>query len=341
MTVPRAASRRACRPGASGPRALAARLLAALAAALLAATLTAGPALAGGAPGGGTGPGVNPGGSVAGCSGVACYADVWRYITLSGTQGAFSTGGGGGPQVQLPPPPCYMQPMFSGPELYQLWKAGRRGHVGPGQGAGFPFGAYLPQIKQHRNSGGGEWWERVTNLGVGGTCGLPLLAWVTSGAVPPLPAVPAVDLADYAYDHMRLPSPRLTLNPATRSYVSLPTYVWDTLPFTAAHVTATLGNESATVTATAGDLTLSAGGAQATVYQAGCTPRGSRSADPPANAGPGTTPDCGVTFNAPSAGGSITGMITWNATSEARAFPRILVRGTDRVPVDEIQSLNG
>lgn len=326
MTVPRAAGR---------------GLLAILGAVLLAAILAAGPALAGGAPGGGTGPGVNPGGSLTGCSGVACYADVWRYITLSGTPGAFSTGGGGGPQVQLPPPPCYMQPMFSGPQLYQLWKAGRHSHVGPGQSAGFPFGSYLAAIKQHRNSGGGYWWERVTNLKVGGTCGLPLLAWVTKGAAPPLPVVPAVDLADYAYDHMRLPSPKLTLNPAVRSYVSLPTYVWDRLPFTAAHVTATLGNESATVTAAAGNLTLAAGGAQATVYDTGCTPRGSRSADPPANAGPGTTPDCGVTFNAPSTGGSITGKISWTATSGARTFRPIVVRGGDQVPVDEIQSLNG
>lgn len=329
-------------PGSAGPRARVARLIATLAATLLALAITAGPALAGGAPGGGTGPGVNPGGSMTGCSGVACYANVWRYITLSGTPGAVSTGGGSGPQVNLPPPPCYMEPMFGGPELYRLWKSGTQTKVGPGGvNPEFPFAAYVPRIKQHKGDAGGYWWERVTNLQVGGACGLPLLAWVTNGAPPPLPAVPAVDLADYAYDHMTLPSPRLTLNPAVRSYVSLPTYVWDTLPFTAAHVTATLGNESATVNATAGNLALAAGGARATVYSNGCTPRGSRSVDPPANAGPGTTPDCGVTFNAPSAGGSITGKISWTATSGARTFQPIVVQGGDTVPVDEIQSLNG
>lgn len=324
------------------PRASRRRVLAAAATALLIPALTAAPALAGGAPGGGTGPVTSPGGSGTGCSGVACYANVWRYITLSGTPGAFSPGGGSGPQVQLPPPPCYMEPMFSGPELYRLWKAGTQTKVGPGgQNPGFPFASYLPKIRQHKNDTGGSWWERVINLRAGGSCGLPLLAWVSNGAAPPLPTLPAVDLADYAYDHMTLPLPQLTLNPATRSYVRLPTYVWDTLAFTGAHVTATLGNESATVAAAAGNLSLTAGGAGATVHDAGCTPRGSRSADPPANAGPGTAPDCGVTFTAPASSGTITGKISWTVTSGARTFRPILVRGTKQVPVDEIQSLNG
>src|SRR6202034_4526420 len=119
----------------------------------------------------------------------------------------------------------------------------------------------------------GYWWERVTNLGVGGTCGLPLLAWVLPGAPPPLPAVPAADLAIYAYDHMLLPSPGLKLNPAHgRGYVSLPSYVWDNLPFYLGTVTATLGDESATVNATAGHLRLSVGQAgSATVYDSDCT----------------------------------------------------------------------
>jgi hypothetical protein len=322
------------------PRASAFRMLAALAALLLTATLTAGPALAGGAPGGGTGPGVNPGGSVTGCSGVTCYAQVWRYITLSGN--AASSAGGTGTPVQMPPPPCYMQPMFSGPELYQLWKAGRQSQVGPGQSAGFPFGSYLAAIKQHRNSGGGHWWERVINLHIGGACGLPLLAWVTNGAAPPLPAVPAVDLADYAYDHMRISPPQLKLNPVARSYVNLPTYVWATPPFQppVATVTATLGNEHATVTAVPSTLKLTASG-NARIYDSGCTVTGSTAADPPANAGPGTRPDCGVVFTAPGTGNMITGSLVWTATSGGRTFPPIRTGTSKAVTVDEIQSLNG
>ena len=320
------------------PRSPCRRLIAVLAAALVIPTLAAAPALAGGAPGGGTGPGVNPGGSITGCSGVTCYAAVWRYITLSGN--AASSAGGSGTPVAMPPPPCYMQPMFSGPQLYQLWKAGRQTKAGPGQGSGFPFGAYLPAIKQHKNDTSGSWWERVTNLQVGGTCGLPLLAWVTNGAAPPLPRVPAVALADYAYDHMRITPPGLTLNPSVRSYVNLATYVWAKLPYARATVTATLGNQSATVVGVPSKLQLTASG-NATVYDSGCTVNGSTAPDPPQNAGPGTRPDCGVVFTAPGLGNMITGSIVWTVTSGGRVFRPIRTGNSKGVAVDEIQSLNG
>jgi hypothetical protein len=301
------------------------RLLPVLAAAVLStAVLVATPAAAA----------TGPGGSV-GCAGVSCYADVWQYIHLSGTPGAFSYAAGDG-NVVLPPPPCYMEPMFSGPELYLLYK---EDSVLPG-GSGFPFPAYVPQIKQDKASNAGYWWERVTNLGVGGTCGLPLLHWVVNGAAPPLPAVPAIDLAIYAYDHMTLPAPKLLLNPQTRSYVSLPTYVWAALPFVKAHVTASLGDEAATVFAAADSLQLTVSQGDASVSDTGCTPRGSTAVDPPPDAGPGTVPDCGVTFTAPSSGTTITGTNTWNAYTAGRGFQPITTRGYDQVPVDEIQSLN-
>jgi len=311
-------------------------LPAALGAALLAVVLAAAPALASG-PIGGTGPGGSlGGGGGTGCSGVACYADVWQYIQLSGN--AVGGGGSGGVPIAMPPPPCYMEPMFSGPELYTLYKAGSQIPGNPE----FPFAKYAPKIKQYKASHAGYWWERVTNLGVGGTCGLPLLSWVTNGAAPPLPQVPAIDLAIYAYDHMRLPSPNLTLNPPDgRGYVSLPSYAWARLPFDVGTVTATLGAESATVTATAGPLRLSVGQpGSATVYDSGCTTRGSTAPDPPPNAGPGTTPDCGVTFTAAGSGNFVTGSIRWTVTSNYRGFPAITTVGTRPVTVYEIQSLN-
>jgi hypothetical protein len=304
------------------------RVPAIVGAALLAVVLTAAPALASG-PIGGTGPGGSGGGGT-GCSGVSCYADVWQYIHLSGN--AASYWGGDGGAVQMPPPPCYMEPMFSGPELYALWKEG---------GAGFPFTQWLKQIKHNKNSNAGYWWQRVVNLQVDGTCGLPLLSWVTNGAQPPLPAVPEIDLAIYAYDHMMLPNPGLTFNPATRSYVSLPTYVWATLPWKppVGTVTATLGDESATVTATPVSLKLGASGS-ADIYGSGCTTLGSTAPNPPQNAGPGTTPDCGVTFTAPGYDNSITGSIRWDVTSNYRGFPPITTTTTKAVTVFEIQSLD-
>jgi hypothetical protein len=320
----------------TGP--IASRLLtwsATVGAALLAVVLAAAPALAAG-PIGGTGPGGSlGGGGGTGCSGVDCYANIWRYIKLSGN--AAAPGGGNGSPVPMPPPPCYMEPMFSGPELYALWKAGS---------PGFPFQGYLGNIKKYKASNAGYWWERVTNLQVAGTCHLPLLAWVRPGAQPPLPQVPAIDLAIYAYDHMRLPSPGLTLNPSHhRGYVSLPSYVWDDLAFYLGTVTATLGDESATVNATAGNLRLGVGQAgRATVYDSGCTDRGS-SARPvgtaPPDSGPGTTPDCGVTFTVPSSNDPVTGSIRWTVTSTDGGFPAITTTGANPVTVFEIQSLNG
>lgn len=304
--------------------------LAAAAATFLFVLLVAGPAIAA-APGGGTG----PGGGGTGCSGVTCYADVWQYIHLSGN--AVGPAGSSGVSVPMPPPPCYMEPMFSGPELYALYKEGS-GLPGDPEA---PFAQYKQGIIQHKNDTGGYWWERITNLGVGGTCGLRLLAWVVNGDPPPLPQVPAIDLADYAYDHMRLPDPALTFNPAARSYVSLPTYVWATLPWNppVGTVTATLGAESATVTATPGKLTLTATGG-ARVYQAGCTTLGSTAPDPPPNAGPGTTPNCGVTFTAPGTGNMITGKLVWTAISAGHIFPPIDTATSRAVVVDEIESLN-
>jgi hypothetical protein len=306
-----------------------------LPAAFLAVVLAAAPALASG-PTGGTGPGGSMGGGGGtGCSGVDCYANVWQYITLTGN--AAAPGGGNGAPIQMPPPPCYMEPMFSGPELYALWKAGS---------PGFPFQNYLGDIKKYKASNAGYWWERVTNLQVAGTCHLPLLAWVLHGAQPPLPQVPAIDLAVYAYDHMLLPSPNLSLNPANhRGYVSLPSYVWDGMRFYVGHVTAHLGNEQATVNATAGGLRLGVSQpGSATVYDTDCTDQGS-SARPvgtaPPDSGPGTTPDCGVTFTAPSPNDPVTGSIRWTVTSTDGGFPAITTTGTNPVTVFEIQSLNG
>jgi hypothetical protein len=308
---------------------------AAVCAGLLLAVLATASALASG-PSGGTGPGGSiggGGGGGGGCSGVDCYANVWQYIYVTGN--AADPAGGNAMPVPMPPPPCYMEPMFSGPELYALWKEER-------QGGGFPFPVYIPYIKKYKDVTAGYWWQRVTNLGVGGTCGLPLLAWVLPGAKPPLPQVPEMDLAIYAYDHMRLPSPALTLNPPDgRGYVSLPSYVWDNLAFDVGTVTAHLGQEHATVVARAGSLRLGVGQpGSAMVYDSGCTADGSTAPNPPKDAGPGTTPDCGVTFTAPGLGNSVTGTIRWKVTSDDGGFPAITTTGTQAVEVYEIQSLD-
>lgn len=320
-------------------------LAAAIASGLLACVLAAGPALAGGPPpAAGSGPGGS--GGQAGCSGQSCYASLWQYIRLSGTPGAYTTGGvsGGQAYLPMPPPPCYMEPFFSGPQFYQLWKQGSGQLVGPnGANPELVYQRWAGQIRQYRTSTAGYWWTSVINLRVPGGCGLPLIAWVPNGAAPPLPRVPAIDLATYAYNHMTLPAPVLTVNPVTRSYVSLPTYVWAAVRGgTTQQVTATLGAQSATVVARAGQLYLTAGPAGTGTAYSPCPATGSRSpvGQPPRNSGPGTTPDCGVVFSAPSPAATISAKLSWGITSNYGGFPPIPVAATRTVSVAEIQGLN-
>jgi hypothetical protein len=329
-----------------------ARLLAVSAAAsagLLASMLAAGPALAQNGtsgPSGGSGPGSISVGGQTGCSGQSCYADIWQYAHLSGTSGAYTTGDTAGGQVpiNIPPPPCYMQPLFSGPEMYQLWNEGQGQKVGPnGSNPEAPYAQYAAQIKSEQNNNDGYWWSPVIT-DTNATCSLPLLKWVPDGVTPPLPQVPGIDLADYAYNHFTLPDPVLTLNPVQRSYVSLPTYAWATLGAGPVEgTTVTLGNQSATVTATAGKLTLGVGDpGSGTVYD-NCSSTGS-AARPvgvaPANSGPGTTPDCGVVFHTASNANTINATITWTITSTYGGLPEIRTNYAKTVAVAEIQGLN-
>ncbi len=54
---------------------------------------------------------------------------------------------------------------------------------------------------------------------------LPLFFFTAPGQAPPTPPVPLGTLAAYAYNHMTIPAPTLTVNPARRGYVNLATYV--------------------------------------------------------------------------------------------------------------------
>jgi hypothetical protein len=203
------------------------------------------------------------------------------------------------------------------------------------------YAPWGPKIKGYRTNANGYWWTRVINLHVPGGCGLPLIAWVPNGTPPPLPQVPAVDLAIYAYNHMTLPSPQLTVNPVTRSYVSLPTYVWAALRNgTTQQVTATLGAQSATVTAKAGQLSLAISGPGATYSPCPATGSSSPVGHPPANSGPGTKPDCGVVFSAASPAATISAKLSWGITSTNGGFPAIPVAANMTVSVAEIQNLN-
>jgi hypothetical protein len=301
-------------------------------------------------------------GSGVGCTGNTCSVLLSSLITLKGDVG------NGGVHVQLPvtPPPCLWQPIgdtTTGSTLIIQ----QFGSAVPGT----PFGVFR-SVQQARTLlkakpvPPGTWWQLPVNPAASKAAQrqcytLPLFDFTVPGQAPPTPPVPLQTLADYAYNHMAIPAPTLTVNPAGRGYVNLATYVWgQTRPVSPAtgrpgsyEVTATLGGESVSVwaqPAAKGAFSVTANG-PGTPYSA-CGPDGSRYrvGHAPANAGAGTPPDCGVLWQAPVAGASVSATVTWSVTWGAgvrqgpgpNLLPPIQMTGrTPPFPVAEIQSING
>jgi hypothetical protein len=300
-------------------------------------------------------------GSGVGCTGNTCSVLLSSLITLKGDAG------NGTAHAQLPvaPPPCLWQPI-GGTSAGSTSIIQQFGTTAPGA----PFGVYqsVRQAKallKDKPVPPGTWWELPVNPAAPKAAQrecytLPLFFFTAPGQTPPTPPVPLRTLADYAYNHMAIPAPTLTVNPAGHAYVNLATYVWGrTLPVSATtgrpgayEVTATLGRETVSVwarLAAQGAFAVGANG-PGTPYSA-CGPAGShdRIGHAPA-AGAGTPPDCGVLWQAPVAGASVSATITWTVTWGAgalggpgpNALPPIQMTGrTPPFPVAEIQSING
>lgn len=301
-------------------------------------------------------------GAHVGCSGNTCSVSLSSLITLKGDVGHGALHG----QLPVAPPPCLWQPIgdttTGSAAIIQQF-----GSAAPGT----PFGVYQ-SVQQARTLlkdkpvPPGTWWQLPVNPAAPKAAQklcftLPLFDFTTPGQVPPAPPVPPRTLADYAYNHMEIPAPSLTVNPADRGYVNLATYVWGrTLPVSATtgrpgayEVTATLGGETVSVwarLAAKGAFSVGANG-PGTPYSA-CGPNGSRFrvGHAPASSGAGTPPDCGVLWQAPVAAASVSATVTWSVTWGAgvlngpgpNALPPIQMTGrTPPFPVAEIQSING
>ncbi len=301
-------------------------------------------------------------GSGVGCTGSTCSVLLSSLITLKGDVGTVAS------HVQLPvaPPPCLWQPI-GGTTAGSTLIIGEFGSAA----AGTPFGVsrsvqQARTLLKNKPVPPGTWWQLPVNPAASKAAQrqcdtLPLFFFTAPGQAPPTPPVPLQTLADYAYNHMAIPAPRLTVNPAGHGYVNLATYVWGrTRPVSAATgrpgayaVTATLGAETVSVwaqPAAKGAFSVNANG-PGTPYSA-CGPGGSRYrvGHAPAGAGAGTPPDCGVLWLAPAAGASVSATITWSVTwgpgalngPGPHALPPIQMTGrTPPFPVAEIQSING
>ena len=304
-------------------------------------------------------------GAGVGCTVSTCSVQLSGLITLKGDYGA-----AGSAQVPLsvPEPPCLWQPVgdTAGGSHYILRQFGS---AAPGT----PFGVYA-SVQQARKLLAsqpvppGTWYELPVNPAASPAAQracftLPLFFFAVPGQAPPVPPVPLRTLAAYAYNHMTIPAPSLTINPAAKGYVNLATYVWGrTRPVSAVtgrpgayEVVATLGTQTVSVwaqLARTGAFSVAVSSGHGTAYS-GCGPGGSRFpvGQVPASAGgAGTRPDCGVLWQGPDAAASVSATVRWSVTWGAgvlggpgnHRLPAIVLAGqTPAFPVAEIQSING
>jgi hypothetical protein len=278
----------------------------------------------------------------ANCQGNGCSVSLEQFITYKGD---YSPNGTSHLQVTEDPPPCLWVPIGDA-------VTGSNYIVGlfPNPDKGLPFGIYdsVQQAKKLvKNPQPGTWYNLPINpaagqAGMQACLKLPAFYFVPPGQTPPMPQIPLRILAEYAYNHMTIPPPRVTTSPAGKGWVNLATFVWTNSP-RQRQISATLGNETVTVTARPAStaITASAG----LPYTNGCGPNGSRYPEGRAPAtGPGTPPDCGVLWQTPTTAATITATVTWDVTwgPGNHPMPPIPMTGTSpAIGVGEIQAING
>lgn len=237
-----------------------------------------------------------------------------------------------------------------------------------------------------KNPAPGEWYELPVNpnasaAGKAECWKLPLYAWVPPDQVPPAVNLPPQTLAQLAFASVVTPTvSRIQTNPTGNSETNLPTFVQATLVpavgqllVTAdgrhayTYVTATLGQNSATVWVMSDSLTLTSGSADATVYSdcghtvqdgANVTLGSGTPARQMAQTQANQAIDCGVTYRGPGTFNlqvSVGWTACWAATDnpappsyadcQSNPIPgagNLNARNaTKQVVVNEIQSVNG
>ena len=263
----------------------------------------------------------------AGCVGVSCWAQLGVRLSGPGYQPG-GTPDTGFALTAVPPPPCWYIPFQNAQGMLAFLNAELTSPGAAQDGVPQVLAADEAQIRRLAKAGtAGEWYTLTepTPPAAGSLSCIQQSAgpddaryylWIPAGQQAPQPDVPARDLAEYAYSQMTLPGPRVTADPAATTYVALPTYLRaaSTGPVS---ITAQLGNEQVTVTATPAGLAVSAPAATAyTNGRAGdCQPRGSTASSAAVNAaGAGDHPDCGLVFQSPSAARvTVTAAEAWTA----------------------------
>jgi len=311
-------------------------------------------------------------GSGIGCSGNDCSVLLSKLINLDGDYSANSTLSS---PITVTPPPCLWEPIGDAVTGSQ-YIIQNYGAIGPNSYFDVTQSVQLAKkLLKENPPPAGTWYELPTNplvsLKQQQVCrNLPLFSFDPPGQAPPGMRISPLTLAEYAYNHMLIPNPRVHINPANKGYVNLATFTWADWalsPTTQMEngylVTATLNpavtgagsTETVSVWARPSAFTVKVSGLPTGAYAAysdSCGPHGSaypnrRSL---ANAGAGAPPDCGVLWQGPGAGVVVTVTVTWAITwgtgvlqgPGPHRLPSIYLTGKSQsIRVVEIQSVNG
>lgn len=262
-------------------------------------------------------------GTGVGCAGSGCSVSLGTWIKYSGSA-ASATPSGQHTLVEETEPPCLWEPIgdqITGSQYVINFFDG----TSPAPGAEFGTYESFKQAKQllAAKQPTGTWYLLPVNPNASQAAQaeclkLPLFYFAPTGTAPPLPRIPPRILAEYAYNHMNLPTPQVTVSPQGKGYVNFATYVWWG-GLGNPYVTAELPDgQAATVVAKPLTTAVSVNPAGAGTTYTACGPQGSREPEghPPAS-GVGTPPDCGVLWTQPSAGATITVTITWQVLYHA------------------------
>ncbi|HLU71320.1 MAG TPA: hypothetical protein VKZ82_04020 [Nonomuraea sp.] len=239
--------------------------------------------------------------------------------------------------------PCWYEPDANAEEMFKR-KSDARNNLGWAQKDEEGFLEFVEQFKEKLGQPG-MWWTPSYNSGdpKGAACwaGLEQFVFVPPGETPPS-GVTIQELAEIARAALTVPEGKVQLNPAAKSYVNLPTFVWlEGIGDTTRSVTATLpGVMSATVTATLRDIKIDAGTGsdRAEVREDGCGTSGRPYAR-------GADFTCGVRYlrasiDQPREVYELTVTSVWQVavTGADIQFDPIQVEASADVPVGEVQS---
>jgi hypothetical protein len=177
-------------------------------------------------PGYGTGVGQGPDGTY------RPHVIVRQY--RAGSPGTWTT-------VSAPvPTPCWYEPSFTGPELFEYYDSGQANRDARHMGE-LPFDPPA-DMAAHKDEGPdeGRWWSGLCSSAnwpdeddlqgffayVNTWFDQHPIVWVPVGSSPPVPPIPPSTLMRVAYNAMRLPGPELAHNPPQRGVVNLATWIW-------------------------------------------------------------------------------------------------------------------